>query len=558
MPEKQFISSEPAVRRPGGIVLLGMLLALLAVEASVRLWVMSRTEVIAQDGTLYLRLAKTYRVKPHQAMETFVIHPGYPAAVAATCSLFVDEEDIDNPQLWEQAGRGVAFVAGLLAIWAIWGFGAMVFRDVWIGFFGALLFGLGRKFLAVGADVLTDTMMLCFAMWGLVAALRAIKALEARRKTSLLWAVVTGLFAAAGYWVRPEGAVVIVIVVPVWVVMSIRRRFSRSLTIGVILAAVLTALLAAAPYGITNKWTLDKFSIFPSGGSFPLLARLGATDPAALKFTGQFFEAQHPILASFTCVYLLLWCIARMRRGAKLRAILPAMTPAGGGMIVTMFVFMVPLLLLWYRSNHVMSHRYLFLPAAMLSGAPVAVILCLVRLGASGVSDENKARRIRRVVWAGAILVIGIAMAVHAARPLHANHVFAKNAGVWLSERIGSRDGLLTDQAHVGYYSGTRRYRNLEDSAVRYALAKFHPGMTRKEFFRRQLDGRRPYRYVCLTKQQGPTLLREISDLLEQRGYRPIKEFPYIQDGKERPGKKSIVIFERFITRTVPAPPSGG
>lgn len=545
-----------SITRPRFIVLIGMLLVLIAVEAGLRVQMISRSEIISQDGTLFLRAGKLLFVNPTHAMYKFGIHPGYPASIAAVHYLLTGNNDPGNDPYWEQAGITISLAASVLAIVAVWTFGAMIFRDVWIGYFGAILLGLGRKFAVTGADVLSDSLMLCFAMWGLVAALQAWRAMEARRKTALLWAAAAGLASAAAYWVRPEGFVVLCIAATTWLGMQIRRRVSWPLTVGMILLAGLAAVAAAAPYGFTNKWRLAEFTALPSAGSSMLTAWLGANElaptPAMLRFVGRFFEAQHPILASLTCLYLVLWCAARTRRGVKLREALPAITSAGGAMIVILFVWIIPPIVMRYWSTGALSHRYLFLPAAMLAGAPVAAIFCLARLAATRATSEPSARRIRLWIPLAVILGLAIGLSAHTLRPTRSNHLFAKNAGLWLAERIQPGEGLLTDHYCVGYYSRTNRFHIVEDSAMKYYLTKIKPGMSAGQYIRSRLDEPAGYRYVALIRQDGPTLLNDVSDLLADYGYRVVQEFPYIDNGKPRPEKRSILMFERFPATTAP------
>ncbi|MBN1555652.1 MAG: hypothetical protein JXA11_12985 [Phycisphaerae bacterium] len=546
--EETITTSLPTKQRPALSMLLGMLLVLTAVEAAPRVWLIVNSDVIAQDGTYFLRAAKAIHAEGHKVWRELYVHPGYPAAVVAVHSLLVDREDADDQGAWERAGQYVALTGSVLAIWAVWAFGAMIFRDVRIGFFGALLFGLGRKFASTGADVLSDSPMLCFAMWGLVLALRTSLDLRERRKRALFWSAGVGILSAAGYWVRPEGAVVLLIAVVTWGAIQLTRRLSWRLTLGAVAIAGVTAVLTAAPYGVSAKWNLKQFFGGLSSDSSCLLAWLGAseltTKPAGLQFISKFFEAQHPIPASLTCVYLLLWCVGRSRRAAVIRATLPIMTRTGGTMIALSFVWIVPPIVLRYWSTGAMSHRYLFLSAAMLAGLPVAAIAGLARLATLRISEERKAKRIRQTIFAAAVLGLAIGLTCHTLRPLHDNHLYAKQAGVWLAERKQPGDRLLTDYFFVGYYSGIDRPTILEASAQKQILAK-HPKMTRRDILEKQLNQSKGYRYVALIQGKSPSFLAESGDLLKQRGYLTIKEFPYIDKGRPRPEKRKILVFEK-------------
>lgn len=544
-PKHSSVVSGPAhsfwLRRP---VRLGMmLLLLLAVEGTLRLGIMARSDIPAQDGTYFLDMAKMLRVDPAEAKRRFVVHPGYPAAVVAAHSLLGGRDD---PRLWERAGRAVAFVAGLGALAAIWTLGTMLFRDVWIGWAGALLFGLGRKFAAVGADVLSDSLMLCLAMWASVVALRTAQRLEERRHAALLWAAATGLLAGAAYWVRPEGAVAVCLAATTWLTLQLLRGGSWLRTLGATAAAVLTALLAAAPYGMTGKWQWEEFTAACPAG--PLLAWLGATGlaekSAALQLVGKFFEAQHPILASLTCGYAVLWCAGQTPRGRRLAECLPTIAPAGGVMIVLTFFWVVPPIVLRYLATGALSHRYLFLPAAMLAGTPAAAILGLTRLATGRIARPSLAQLLSRFAPVAAVLGLAAGLFAHALRPLHADEAFAQQAGLWLSERIAPGDGLLTDQFFTAYYSGATRRHVAEESAVRTCLARTR--MKREEYWRMRLDSPEGYRYVALTKRAGQFMPQNLPELLESRGYRVLREFPYVDEkGRLRPEKQTIVIFHR-------------
>ena len=110
------------------------------------------------------------------------------------------------------AGVLVAGTASTLAMLGAWFWCRMAFgwRTACIA---TLMFGMTRKWSALGADVLSDSLALCPMVWSLVVGLWATQAMRRQPGRGVLLLSICGLLGGLGYCVRPEAAAVPCIVV---------------------------------------------------------------------------------------------------------------------------------------------------------------------------------------------------------------------------------------------------------------------------------------------------------------------------------------------------------
>ena len=524
-------------------------------QGGVRIWLISHSEVISQDGTYFLQMAREWSADPKGAMNNYLVHPGYPAAVAGAMWLMTGDLDSTDLDQWSRAAQAVSLAGGILTVAAVWAFAWLLLGDWVLAFLGAMLFGLGRKFAVLGADAMSDSLMLCFGMLSLSGAVAASVCLGRGRRAAAGWAAATGVLGALAYLVRPAGLVVLPAAILLWLIVGLwRRRWATTLCS--LAACVMAAGVCMLPYmltigGLTAKWKMTEFGVNGSvpgqaadpSAAFELLYPVES--PVVVRVVGRFFEAQQPILASLTCVYILLWVLWRLGRSELLRRAVCPLRRSGVLLIAAGWVLITPLIVLRYLTTGAMSHRYLMLLAAMMAGFPAAALAGLTRLGGS-VLERNRPSRLARFLLPAAAVVISAILLVHTLRPIHEKQVYAKKAGLWLAERLRPGDALLTDQLYVMYYSQALKGHLFKEATVRKLQAS-KPELTRLEILRTVLTDRekqRDFRFVAMTARDTEATRDQTVLLLEELGFVRVAEFPCICDGRAK-AKKTILIYQK-------------
>ena len=456
-------SHDDQVRRRTGHVVrhLGVLAAVLVICAGSRIWLIRHTKVIAGDGTTYVRMARQWGQDPAGVVNRYHYAPGYPAAVAAV------HQALDAAGLahglggWELSGQIVSLIASLAATAAVWCFAALAFnwRVAWIS---ALLFGVGRKWAGLGADVLSDALAVCGQMWALVLAVAVANHLRNKSRWALVAAAGVGICGGAGYLVRPESLIVVFLAIVLWLMRCFRERLSRRLTLGAVASAAATAAACSVPYmiaigGLSKKKTLAQLVLRPSSGGSPfaaggILASVGADHSSVVEFAAEMFEAMHPAVGILACLYLVVWAcrrLGRLKPPAQV-VLLPQRDCAFMALGVTA-IFALMLIGLHTNVGY-LSERHATFPAACLApfaGAGmvvmvegIALLAKLLRLPAS--------RRLVSVVLAGGM---GAAMlGLHTLRPLHESKVHFRRAAEFARQQAGGRGLVLADHAWLVHY----------------------------------------------------------------------------------------------------------
>ena len=150
----------------------GMLLVVLLICSAVRIWLIDHLEIIARDGVVYVNFARDMMADPIGSIRSYDIHPLYPAAMVGVYKILSLASISRDVAGWVLSGQIVAFAGALAAIVAIWLFAKLAFNRQ-IAWISVLLFGLGRKWAVLGADVLTDSSALAFEMWAFALGLSA-------------------------------------------------------------------------------------------------------------------------------------------------------------------------------------------------------------------------------------------------------------------------------------------------------------------------------------------------------------------------------------------------
>jgi hypothetical protein len=408
------------------VLLVLILLACAALRAGMA-W---QAEGIARDGHTYIRMARQWWHDPAAVIHNYPYHPGYPAAMAIVHTAF---RLSDTPMAWRVAGVLVAGAASILAMLAAWFWCRMAFgwRTACIA---TLLFGMTRKWSALGADVLSDSLAICPMIWSLVVGVWATRAMRQKPGRGVLLLSISGLLGGLGYCVRPEAAVVPCIVVVMLLADQLLRGSWRRalLSLGVAFAAVAAV---AVPYMLLigdvtkKKRLLDMLN--PSG----LLAAL----PTGLgTLVQQIFESMHPVLGVLLCVWLVAFIVSLTRRKSNGPDPVRPAAPTGAW-ILMVFVTWAMMMISLKRTAGYMSYRHvMFLAIALLPLAGEGLVIL--------------ADWLRRVVGKVAppacalAVAFSVVLATHALQgPLYQGIGAYQAAAARLVELARPGDGIVTD-----------------------------------------------------------------------------------------------------------------
>ena len=435
---------------------LGILLVV-CVCLAVRLWVIAHTDAIARDGTVYIRMAHEWPAGPQAVIQTYDYHVGYPVALLGVHRLLASLGLGEDLRGWEWAGQVVSLVAAVAATVALWLFAGMTWgwRIAWVT---ALVFSLGRKWVGLGADVLSDSLALAFAMWAVVLALAALARLEQRSAWALPLAAVTGLCAGLGYLVRPEALLPVILAIALWLAYQFRGRSTWRLTGGAVVLAAGTALLCVLPYalaigGLTKKKHLSDFVQGSVAPALPL-AQIGGGDGllAAVKaLAANLTEAMHPILFFLALLWLGAWIVRRTTSWKPGPEVLPMPQARGVFMMVAAAAVVFPMLGALQVHVHYLSERHLMFLAMLL--APLAGAALIFVAQAVGSLAPRSQGIPRTLLLALVPAAVAVGMLAHALRPLHNGKGGYRQVGEKLHAVLRADDYILTDTLWTLHYS---------------------------------------------------------------------------------------------------------
>jgi hypothetical protein len=428
---------------------------ILAICAGVRIWLMTSAEMISRDGTVYIQMARDWSDSGWEGVKPQTYHPGYPVAVSWLNGVLNMCFNVDDRSGWELSGQLVSLLFSLLGIAGLWCFAGMVFN--WrIAFVSALLFGVSRKFAALGADVLSDSLALCFQIWAIVLAIRVLDILKGRAGNAFLSAALIGLLAAAAYLVKVEG--LIVVVISALLLLTVKDRRARSA--GLIAVMLLVCLLCMTPYmlaigGLTAKKSISDFVMVTSHNG-PMIASLaGVTidSRVVFKFIGQLSEAVNPVLF-FMAVILLADSAARKMRIVKLTG---PQTPrfAGTFIMIAAICLLAPAVILQYYKHGFMSHRYFMFPAILIAPWAGAGVLLVAQRAGSLASRFVKLKPFVVEALIVSIAALGI-LGNSVKRPLHSGKGHMRQAGRETAKIAGERDKVFSNSRWVLHYAQRR------------------------------------------------------------------------------------------------------
>ena len=437
------------------------LLAVLAVCGVLRVWVVCNSEVISRDGTVYVKMASRLPAEPKKVISDNDYHVGYPAAMVAAHglgkALGIIDEGVSG---WDLAGQSVSLAASLAAIVAIWLFAGMTFdwRIAWIS---ALLFGLGRKWTGLGADVVSDSLAVCLQMWAVVVALLALSKLKSRSKWFVVLGGCVGILAGLGYLVRPEALLVVGLAGLLWMAYQFRRRVSWPLTACGVLAAVVCAIACALPYmiaigGLSKKKSLADIVAMPAARDALMTATSALSSGEYFpvrQLVNKLFEALHPMAGFLVCIWLVCYIAKRLVRSRNIPIELPPVSRAGGFVMLTGLALITPMLMGLHANVGYLSYRHAMFLAALLSPLIGAGVIVLAGIVAQLLGRTRIGRPGRRAVLIVMVSVMAVSVGLHALRPLHRGNGHFRRAGELAGELIGPQGRILAESNYVLHYA---------------------------------------------------------------------------------------------------------
>jgi 4-amino-4-deoxy-L-arabinose transferase-like glycosyltransferase len=433
---------------------------LLALVLPLRVWLLTSAVATSRDGIGYIRYALEFEQfswqevckKNHQ-------HPGYPLTVLAVSEPLRWLTGATDPATMQLAGQLTSMIAVLILLYPMYHLGRLLF-DRRVGFGAALLF----QYLPSSAHHLSDGISeSLFVMLVAATLLQAVRALHGGgwRRFALC-----GLCGGLAYLTRPEGALILIAVVPVLVAMQIRpawrlpwRQFVASGAALVLVWAACASLYVYATGRITNKISVIMVIDMLTAPLHQLHADAGGGPLFAITFTP----------SSHSSVQL-----ARSARALGLEVSngfhYLGVVPAALGLLLS-FGTLRRLPGFWMITLYCMVHATILLALALtvsyVSDRHVMVlVLCGSSLASAGLCElprwllrsarlHPRSLLLHPACWSAVLFagMIGFCLPKTLV-PLHTNRHGNRAAGEWLAEQFRAGDYVDDDHCWSHYYAG--------------------------------------------------------------------------------------------------------
>ena len=288
-----------------------------------------------------------------------------------------------------------------------------------------------------------------------------LEKLNSKSKWCILLAGCVGLCSGLGYLVRPEALLPAVLAVALWLIYQLRRNNSWRLTLASAGVTIAATLVCVMPYvlaigGLTKKKSLSDLVTLSGANDFAVAtASIGSTGwvAAAGELLKHLFEALHPLVGAFVCIWLACYVISRIPRFRSERVAVPLPHPAPVFMITGTLVVMGLLLMNLQANVGYLSHRHVMFLCALLSplaGAGVVIVTESLTLFLERIGIPKTSKTLVQTIIIGIVLV---GLSLHTLRPLHGGKSYFRRAGRFLEETMVQGDYLLTDHPWILHYS---------------------------------------------------------------------------------------------------------
>jgi hypothetical protein len=543
--ENPVTMSAPAERRARGWALLGLALAM-GVCVGVRLYMVRHAEVIARDGAVYIQMAREWLDHPQHVVQDYDYHVGYPAAIAWMHKAMVAGGMEDDFAGWERAACAVSLLATMAAMTALWLFAGLTFN--WpIACMTVLLFSVPRKWAGLGADAMSDALALAFQLWSAALTLVAMSLLRKTSPWAILAAAAVGLCAGAGYLVRPEALLMLVLAIGLWGGWQIfDRRLKWRLTVASVVVAIVATLACALPYmlaigALTKKKRLSDIVLGPAHGLLPLAVANPPDHSSLFQLGLQLVEAMHPVLFTLAALWLIAWGLFRLLTWGQRKPFTPEPQVAGGLFTLAAAVAIVLIMLRLYASVGYLDYRHVMLLGMLLTPLAGAAIY----LGANVLADLlfHSSAKARTALLCALTPLATVSMAGQLGRPLHEGKSHYRKSGVYLARIVKPGDRLLAHDPWIFYYSRVKGdYIYIQ-------------GMTGKAFLNFIRSGKPAVTYLALSDDEMQTKNPELIALLRPPMFRELSPPSPVLEQREHP--TDAIHIWRIDRNALPAARSG-
>jgi hypothetical protein len=453
---------------------IGLLLVLLLLATTIRIWLIAHTEVTSRDSIGYQRYAwELGHDSWKEVLRRNVHHPLYPLtilAVSVPVRQLVGGSDLIVMQLSAQLASGLA---GILLVVPMFFLGKELF-DRKVGFWASAIF----QCLPVGARVMSDA--LSESLFLLISSTALLLTVRSFRSGSIRHFALCGLFAGLAYLTRPEGILIVGAVLLVVIARQLMVSRQTSYTFKSMASLIVGFVVFAGPYmatigGFSNKMTMrdvlkTAHASWPSSfvavnegrGSAPPAAVIALWWPDGKVSDGlghlgwSFYALGCEISKGF---FYVAWIPALL--GLFIRA--PETTRASRRVLIVLSVLQcLALLRVALVAGYVADRHVLIIVLCGLYWAVVAVLYLFEPVRAAS-GRQLFARKATTDHWPLAtshlcaamlfLALCGFALPKTLA-PLHANRAGHHAVGLWLAEHATDADEIEDPFCWAAHYAG--------------------------------------------------------------------------------------------------------
>jgi hypothetical protein len=225
---------------------------LLSLALFVGIYLITTTAIISKDGTIFITYAKQLDSAFVRTLKNEYQHPGYPSLIVAAHKVTDLWHKNTSILSWIYCAQSIALIFRLLAITVLYFIAKHLF-EAKTGFWAILILILLPLPAKYGSDALSDWPNLFFFVAGLLLLFKV-------RVNNKWWIFgFTGLMAGAGYLIRPECAM-LVILSGLWLGLQLLWP-QRSMSKGHVLSALVSLIIGFLV--ITGPYMMLKGAIFP-------------------------------------------------------------------------------------------------------------------------------------------------------------------------------------------------------------------------------------------------------------------------------------------------------
>ncbi|MHC4782829.1 MAG: ArnT family glycosyltransferase [Planctomycetota bacterium] len=419
---------------------------------------------VSRDTVTFMEFAEDLKTTPADAIRTRDQHPGYPAIILGAervLSLMGFDSTLENRIAAAQTATLLSRIIALCFLYFIF----QLFGDKKTALVSAILFMLIPKYANDGSEILSDwpNLMLMSA-----ALFFSLHGLRTKHVHLFLWA---GVFSGLAYWIRPEGAVFVVVMGIYTLIHGFRAKSGKLWAcLGVM---IITTSLITAPYmlykgALFPKKKVGTFTVAnasletgeKAAQSTPFQANIAASSLMLKPIQAVLHFAEELFNTIFLLALPLLWILLyKAKRFGRLR---------GQDQFLCVFTILWLVLMVWLHCNHgYISSRHImpmviFGFAWIFKGIHRFVMLF-----------DGCRQRLHR----NAAILIGIAVAIFVPkliRPAHADKAIYPGAGVWLRENTPEEATLAVFDIRIGFYAERpwTRLKHEEPSMQDYLIVK--------------------------------------------------------------------------------------